>query len=212
MKNLIILTIIIFMAISLSAEEFLVWIEANPDTIYYDNNVTYSIITVKVEDEFEEPVEGAHITFGSSIGNLISNATTNENGIASTDFWESGDIGIATINATRNGQVLTTYVTILPPVDSPESDIPNILNNIQIYPNPFNPETTISFSLEYAAEVVIDIYNSKGQKIKRILNDRLDQGLNKVSWKADRDTPSGIYFAKISMGSETEIKKMILMK
>lgn len=211
MKKFLVL-ILIFMATFLFSEEILVWIEATPDTIYYDDNVTYSIITVKVENEFEEPVQGAHITFSCSIGNIITNANTNQDGIASTDFWESGDIGVATINAARNGQVLTTYVTILPPVYSPESTVPDLVDNIQIYPNPFNPETTISFALVNSAEVKVDIYNAKGQKITRLLNKSLNAGINEISWRAKSSTPSGIYFAKISVDKETIIKRIILMK
>jgi len=210
MKKLIII-LLLLMAASLIAEENLVWIEAIPDTIYYDGNLTYSEITVKVENEFEEPVQDVYVTFECSIGNIINGIFTNEDGLALTTFWESGDIGVATINAVRNGQVLSTNVTILPPVNSPETNVPDMIDNFQIYPNPFNPETTISFSLEYGADVLIDIYNLRGQRIERLLEKRLEAGVNEISWNA-HNKASGIYFFRINMGSKTKIKKMILMK
>jgi len=137
MKTLLML-ILILMGTFLFSEEILVWIEAVPDTIYADDNITYSTITALVEDENEEPVEGVQVTFGCNIGHIIYNVVTNEAGIANTTFWDDNDVGVATITASRGGQVLTTAVTILPVVDSPEDEIESVIQKLSNYPNPFN--------------------------------------------------------------------------
>ncbi|MBN2829322.1 MAG: choice-of-anchor D domain-containing protein, partial [Candidatus Cloacimonetes bacterium] len=84
------------------------------------------------------------------------------------------------------------------------------------YPNPFNPETTISFDLKQNERVKIDIYNIKGQKVKTLINDDYNAGNHKVIWNGkdndNHNVSSGIYFFKMEAGTYTKTKKMILMK
>ncbi len=83
-----------------------------------------------------------------------------------------------------------------------------ISENINNYPNPFNPETTISFSID--KKIVngkVEIYNSKGQQV-----DKLAINSNNVIWKADQQA-SGIYFYRlVSDNFNSEMKKMTLIK
>ncbi len=83
-------------------------------------------------------------------------------------------------------------------------------------PNPFNPQTSINFSLAEPGKVTIDIYNIKGQKVRSLVNDKYDQGNHKVVWNGTDDTNrgvgSGIYFYKMKSGRYTSTKKMILLK
>ncbi|MDP8232968.1 MAG: choice-of-anchor J domain-containing protein, partial [Candidatus Zophobacter franzmannii] len=84
------------------------------------------------------------------------------------------------------------------------------------YPNPFNPETAISFNLKDNSDVTIDIYNIKGQRIARVANDVYAAGTHKVIWKGKdlrgNSVASGVYFYKMQSGTYTKTKKMILMK
>ncbi len=84
-------------------------------------------------------------------------------------------------------------------------------------PNPFNPTTTINFSVKSPnTPVTIDIYNIKGQKVKTLLNDRLDSGMHNVVWNGDdnygRNVSSGVYFYKTRIGDTDSIRKMLMMK
>lgn len=93
---------------------------------------------------------------------------------------------------------------------NPELDLFN-------YPNPFNPSTTISFSVsEVLSSVNIEIYNLKGQKVKTLVNEQLSVGLHSITWngKDDSNKPvsSGIYFYKMRAGKYTASRKMILLK
>ncbi|MCB5230199.1 MAG: FlgD immunoglobulin-like domain containing protein, partial [Candidatus Cloacimonas sp.] len=62
----------------------------------------------------------------------------------------------------------------------------------------------------------IDIFNSRGQKVKTLINDHLNAGYHKVEWNgkdaANKSVSSGIYFYRMQNGSYTASKKMILMK
>jgi len=87
------------------------------------------------------------------------------------------------------------------------------------YPNPFNPETTISFSVEENIDAAtIDIFNVMGQKIRSYKIDTSDHQLSySVVWDGTdskgSSIASGVYFSKLKAGGKfTSTKKMILMK
>jgi len=84
------------------------------------------------------------------------------------------------------------------------------------YPNPFNPETTIRFSVKDKTPVEIDIYNILGQKVRTLINKPLEAGEHTVVWNGTdnrgRSVASGIYFYRMKAGNYTETKKMILKK
>ncbi len=84
------------------------------------------------------------------------------------------------------------------------------------YPNPFNPITTISFSLVEAGNVSINIYNMRGQLVKTLVNAELENAYHEVSWNGKdnngKNTASGVYFYTMRTQNYNSTKKMILMK
>jgi hypothetical protein len=84
------------------------------------------------------------------------------------------------------------------------------------FPNPFNPSTTISYTIDNPNEVLIQIFNSNGQHIRTLLNEYQSAGTHSVFWDGrDKDgniLPSGIYFYRIKAGNQEFSKKMILTK
>ena len=84
------------------------------------------------------------------------------------------------------------------------------------YPNPFNPSTTINFTLSVASNIQIDIFNIKGQKIKTLLNEYRSMGNHNVVWDGKNDAgisvSSGIYFYTIKTDNFTATRRMVLMK
>ncbi|MCF7794624.1 MAG: carboxypeptidase regulatory-like domain-containing protein [Candidatus Cloacimonetes bacterium] len=85
------------------------------------------------------------------------------------------------------------------------------------YPNPFNPQTEISFAVSEPGTVRIDIFNIKGEKIKTIMNTTNTAGQNSVTWLGVDDdgnsVSSGIYFYKMKAGGRyTSTRKMIMLK
>ncbi len=100
-----------------------------------------------------------------------------------------------------------------------ESDAPEIAleTKIQsIYPNPFNPSTTISFSLKQESEVNIFVFDSKGQLIKKIENGIKQKGNHSVVWNGkdsnDKTVSSGIYLFKMKAGKYESTERAILLK
>jgi hypothetical protein len=89
------------------------------------------------------------------------------------------------------------------------------------YPNPFNPSTTLHYSLAVPGQVRIEVYNSKGAKVRTLVDAPMASGLHSISWDGTDDNgrtvTSGIYFSKFSEradnGSDfTSVKKMIVLK
>ncbi|MDY0325059.1 MAG: choice-of-anchor J domain-containing protein [Candidatus Cloacimonadaceae bacterium] len=84
------------------------------------------------------------------------------------------------------------------------------------YPNPFNPETTISFSTKEAGPVALEIYNVKGQLVKKLVNEDKAAGNHTVVWNGtdlnNRPVSTGVYFYKMNAGKYSSTRKMIMMK
>jgi len=89
-------------------------------------------------------------------------------------------------------------------------------NLYQNYPNPFNQSTGIRFQLKEFGTVKLGIYNTLGQLITTLMDEEKQPGEYNIIWNGKnirgRDVPSGIYFYKLSAGSFTEVKKMILLR
>jgi hypothetical protein len=81
----------------------------------------------------------------------------------------------------------------------------------QNYPNPFNPTTTIDFSLAVAGKVEIAVFNALGQKVATVLNTAKAAGDHSVVFDA-AELPSGAYFYRLTAGSQTTVRKMMLIK
>ncbi|HPA24833.1 MAG TPA: T9SS type A sorting domain-containing protein, partial [Candidatus Cloacimonas sp.] len=84
------------------------------------------------------------------------------------------------------------------------------------YPNPFNPETTISFEIPESGIVSLQIYNLKGQLIRTLINDFLPTGKQSLVWNGtdneNKPVASGVYLYKIKAGKNSTTAKMLLLK
>jgi len=113
-----------------------------------------------------------------------------------------------------------TDVLVVPSGSSSDDDVVEIVNEFTNYPNPFNPTTTISFSLttEVTESTEIEIYNGKGQMIKSFpIISSPHSLITSVTWNGsdqnNNPVSSGIYFAILKSGDQQIAShKMILMK
>lgn len=91
--------------------------------------------------------------------------------------------------------------------------IPDKYSLNQNYPNPFNPNTRISFSLPENSNVSLDIFNTSGQQVAGLLNDRRDAGNYEVNFDAAKyGLSSGVYYYTLKAEGFSETKKMLLLK
>ena len=84
------------------------------------------------------------------------------------------------------------------------------------FPNPFNPQTTIRYSLAFAGEVTLEIFNLKGQRVRSYTPGAQAAGNHAFVWNGTDDqglgVASGIYFYRLSSPKFSQSRKMILMK
>ncbi len=92
-----------------------------------------------------------------------------------------------------------------------EETIPQSYQLLQNFPNPFNPETIISFSLPQGEIVSLKVYDILGKEVATLVNAELPSGNYKFNWNASY-LASGVYFYKLSTPSYSNVKKMMLLK
>jgi hypothetical protein len=79
------------------------------------------------------------------------------------------------------------------------------------FPNPFNSETVISFAISQRTHVTIDIVNVLGRTVARVLDSDMDSGEYSIPWSAG-SLPSGMYFCRMTAGSNVFHQKIILLR
>ena len=84
------------------------------------------------------------------------------------------------------------------------------------YPNPFNPETIINYSIKEAGDVTIEVYNIKGQLVKILVNDIRETGNYTTIWNgrdnSNKSVSSGVYFVRLRTESQSLKQKITLIK
>jgi len=94
--------------------------------------------------------------------------------------------------------------------------IPTVFSVSQNFPNPFNPETLIKYSIPKNQKVNIDIYNNLGQKVKTLVSKHQKAGYYEVVWEGTNEVGlkvgSSIYFYSVKAGKNVANKKMVLIR
>ncbi len=130
-------------------------------------------------------------------------------------FGQTYTIGISAIYDLGESEIVEAQFTYIG--TGAGNDI--ITNTVLIsnYPNPFNPATTISFSVAQTSSFVnLEVFNIKGQKVKTLVDETLPAGQHSVAWNGTdangKPVSSGIYFYKMKCSNYSSTKKMILLK
>jgi flagellar hook assembly protein FlgD len=84
------------------------------------------------------------------------------------------------------------------------------------YPNPFNPETVISYSVPASGEVSLSIFNTLGQKVRTLVDGGTAAGTYKATWDGRNDygqlMSSGIYYYTLKSANTAITKRMVFLK
>jgi hypothetical protein len=100
--------------------------------------------------------------------------------------------------------------------DVNRSQFPQQFKLFQNYPNPFNPQTNIRFQIPKVSFVIIEIYNSLGQRVKTLLEENVEAGLHEVSWDGTSHdgviVNSGIYYTVMKVKNQIFRQKVILIR
>ena len=145
--------------------------------------------------------ESAAIKFGV---NFVDNDTPYDGIYTDNASAQEGTEGWFFIGHDSIKGVITDVVSV-------EEAAPASFALAQNSPNPFNPTTTISFTMAEAGNVAIDVFNVAGQKVDTIANEFMDAGSHSVTWDASAFS-AGVYFYTVRTGDFSRTMKMTLLK
>jgi hypothetical protein len=81
----------------------------------------------------------------------------------------------------------------------------------QSYPNPFNPTTTITYTLPKTSKVTLSIYDILGREVSVLVNEKRDAGVHEVKFDGS-GLASGVYLYRLQAGNFVQTRKLLLLK
>lgn len=97
------------------------------------------------------------------------------------------------------------------PVSSVEETVPSTFTLEQNFPNPFNPTTTIAYSIPASAHIELTIYDLSGRNVATLVDATQSAGSYHVTFNAE-GLASGVYIARLTAGARTAVRKLALLK
>lgn len=92
-----------------------------------------------------------------------------------------------------------------------EDNPANFPGELTAWPNPFNPKTTLSFTLDFADVVAIEVFDLSGRRVDEVFRGELGAGIHEFPWSAE-GLASGVFLARFSTGEDWSSQKLVLMK
>jgi hypothetical protein len=97
-----------------------------------------------------------------------------------------------------------------------QPQMPALCSNLSAYPNPFNPTTTIQYSLDAKMNCRVDVYNGKGELVRTLINEEQAAGTHQLQWNGQdsqgKPVASGLYFANVATPQHNTTTRLILLK
>ena len=190
------------------------------------------IISGTVLNNSNQPLSGVLLAIKNSTGNVIGYDMTDNQGVYEVAGVSDGDHEVSasivsytseiqnvTFNSSTHNTLLVNFdlnqtTTDIP--DKPKEALPTTLELMSNFPNPFNPDTKISFRLPSSQNVKLVIYNVLGQLVNELVNNELPAGTHTFVWNgtdaAGKTVSTGIYFYSIETDNQKIVKKMIFSK
>lgn len=132
----------------------------------------------------------------------LSDWETDEGGV-----WENWSVSNQNLSESAGAQVSCDTISAI----ETESMLPEQLQIVSAYPNPFNPLTTIRFELRRSAQVQLRVYDIQGREIAYLLDEQLNPGIHEVPWNGSRYS-TGLYLIELVGGGRREVTKALLLK
>lgn len=179
-------------------------VEMDPEPGEYQGSIEVTLFTATDDAEIYFTLDGEDPTDESylyEVPILLAEDTT----IKARAFnvgWETSSISTG------------EYIIV---VSVEEDDLTPVTTKLHAnYPNPFNPDTVIFFTLERTDRVTIEIFDIRGKRVKILVDEVLTSGMHQTVWRGNdnmgKQMPSGVYFYRMTTSDHNEIRKMILIK
>ncbi len=179
------------------------------------NHLGYNVLRNESEDlSSATQINRDFLSSGSSAGTQITYNFRDEDVANNSTYYywlQSVDLdGTSYFFGPVNVLISNNGGPEIPPV------IPTVTELLNAYPNPFNPMTTIPYTLKTPGEVRIDVYNVKGQVVWTYNHNHDKAGYYQIPWDGKdnngKSISSGIYYYRMNSGKYTASKKIILVK
>jgi len=138
------------------------------------------------------------IDYGSPYDGLY---TSNHSG--STNIYEL-QVGWFFVSHDTIGGIITNQVSV-------DENVPSGFSVAQNSPNPFNPSTTIAFTIPVADNVTVEVFNVAGQKVYTVIHEFMAAGTHSFTWDGT-GLSAGPYFYTVKSGKFSKTSKMMLVK
>lgn len=114
-------------------------------------------------------------------------------------------------NLTNVDLMVRAFITGQTASVSDEPQLPKVFALSQNYPNPFNPSTKISFEVPTQSRVSIKVFDVLGREVATLVNEEKQPGRYSSTWDAN-GAASGVYFYRMTAGSFSDVKKLLLLR
>ncbi|MEA1973809.1 MAG: T9SS type A sorting domain-containing protein, partial [Candidatus Cloacimonadota bacterium] len=183
---------------------------AQPVSFYYkvSSEATYDFFNFYIDEQLQNSwsgeIEWEFVQFEVPAGEHILK-------------WEYTKDGMVSEGEDKVWIDMITLPTMIE-ISENENDviIPKISQINKIYPNPFNPKTTILFSNSQTENVRIDVFNIRGQLVNKLINQQFTKGNHSIVWDGEDDSSnevsSGVYFVRFKSDSNVSLNKIMLLK
>ena len=207
-----------------STDELSRSISTNEDKDYYQSTeqafyFIEDIENIEVGDMVSSYCNGIKVGSREWIGTYTDiPAMGNDNSDLTKDYCRSNQVPVFVVEKS-NGETYQLTGDI-PSWDSNEHMLsilheavvlPESYGLASVYPNPFNPSTSINISLPKSVKVKLDIYDLSGKHVQSLLDGELEGGYHQIKWNADSYS-SGVYFVKMIIGEYAGTQKLVLVK
>ncbi len=154
-------------------------------------------------------------TVVSSVEGCAGAAASGGGVIANGTAGQPGAVGVA------SGGGLVLYGGFWGPCTGPTTpvDLPEAILRTELqanYPNPFNPQTRIAFTVSAPCRVVLDVFDARGQLVRTLVDEVRPAGRHGEIWDGTdfggRRVSSGLYFARLRAGDYVSVRKMTVVK
>jgi len=132
------------------------------------------------------------------------------NSIVTGLFSSTATFGDTTLTSAGSRDIFIAKLGLVTGIEE-EFSLPKSFSLSQSYPNPFNPSTTIEFSLPQTGFVRLKVYNILGEAVATLVNEELNVGTYRTQWNAS-GVASGLYFYRLQAGDFVDTKRLLLLK
>jgi hypothetical protein len=126
-------------------------------------------------------------------------------------YTASIDLGHAATDGSQIGSKQWAFKGVVSNVENIGTEVPRHFALDQNFPNPFNPSTTLQYSITTSSHVVLEVFNVLGQSVARLVDERLAPGIYRTILDASHMS-SGVYLYRLKAGDFVQTKRMVLMK